>query len=131
MDQIRADTADIPGIRVEVTAPRAGPPTGKPIQIQLSSDYPEVLTSRREDRRGELAKYPEIRDLDNGLPMPGIDWRLEIDKAEAAKYGIGVGAVGSHGAARHQRHEDHRLPAADQRQAGRHHRALPARPAHV
>jgi multidrug efflux pump len=27
--------------------------------------------------------------------MPGIDWRLEIDKAEAAKYGIGVGTVGS------------------------------------
>ena len=27
--------------------------------------------------------------------MPGIDWRLEIDKAEAAKYGIGVGSVGS------------------------------------
>jgi len=27
--------------------------------------------------------------------MPGIDWRLEIDKAEAARYGIGVGAVGS------------------------------------
>ena len=41
-----------------------------------------------------LAKRPEIRDLDNGLPMPGIDWRLEIDKAEAAKYGVGVGEVG-------------------------------------
>jgi multidrug efflux pump len=42
-----------------------------------------------------LAKHPEIRDLDNGLPLPGIDWRLEIDKAEAAKYGVGVTAVGS------------------------------------
>src|SRR5439155_27336335 len=35
MDQMRAKTADIPGILVEVTAPRAGPPTGKPIQVQL------------------------------------------------------------------------------------------------
>ncbi len=40
MDEIRKDTADIPGIKVEVTAPDAGPPTGKPIQIQLASDYP-------------------------------------------------------------------------------------------
>jgi multidrug efflux pump len=95
MDQIRADTANIPGIGVEVTAPRAGPPTGKPIQIQLSSDYPEVLNQTALQIAGELAKYPEIRDLDNGLPMPGIDWRLEIDKAEAAKYGVGVVAVGS------------------------------------
>jgi multidrug efflux pump len=41
-----------------------------------------------------LAARPEIRDLDSGLPLPGIDWQLQIDKAEAAKYGIGVGAVG-------------------------------------
>src|SRR5262245_40130227 len=32
MDAIRAKTADIAGILIEVTAPRAGPPTGKPIQ---------------------------------------------------------------------------------------------------
>jgi multidrug efflux pump len=95
MDEIRAKTAGIPGIKVEVTAPRAGPPTGKPIQIQLASDYPEALAEAARGIAGELAKYKEVRDLDNGLPMPGIDWRLEIDKAEAAKYGIGVSSVGA------------------------------------
>ncbi len=95
MDAIRKDTADIPGIKVEVTAPNAGPPTGKPIQIQLASDYPDALDAAARQVTAELAKRPEIRDLDSGLPMPGIDWRLEIDKAEAAKYGIGVGSVGS------------------------------------
>ena len=43
MDAIRDKTADIPGILVEVTAPRAGPPTGKPIQVQLSAVDPAVL----------------------------------------------------------------------------------------
>src|SRR5262249_55915772 len=43
MDEIRTKTADIPGIKVEVTAPRAGPPPVQPIQIQLSSDYPDAL----------------------------------------------------------------------------------------
>src|SRR5665647_1968320 len=43
MDSIRAKTADIPGILVEVTAPRAGPPTGKPIQVQLSAIDPDQL----------------------------------------------------------------------------------------
>ena len=95
MDEIRQKTADIPGIKVEVTAPRAGPPTGKPIQIQLSSDYRDALDATAREGRGGARQRPEIRDLDNGLPMPGIDWRLEIDKAEAAKYGIGVTAVGS------------------------------------
>ena len=27
--------------------------------------------------------------------MPGIDWKIEVDKAEAAKYGAGVNTVGS------------------------------------
>ena len=85
----------MPGIKVEVTAPQGGPPTGKPIQVQLSSDYPDALRAAALEVGGELAKSPEIRDLDNGLPIPGIDWRLEIDKAEAAKYGIGVGSVGN------------------------------------
>ncbi|MHA1554728.1 MAG: efflux RND transporter permease subunit [Alphaproteobacteria bacterium] len=95
MDDVRKRTADIPGIRVEVTSPDAGPPTGKPVQVQLSSPYPEALTAAARRVAAELALRPEIRDLDDGLPMPGIDWRLEIDKAEAAKYGIGVGSVGS------------------------------------
>jgi multidrug efflux pump len=95
MDDIRARASSIPGIKVEVTAPNAGPPTGKPIQIQFASDNPEALRQTALSVANELAKRPEILDLDNGLPTPGIDWRLEIDKAEAAKFGIGVGSVGS------------------------------------
>lgn len=95
MDEIRERTADIPGIKVEVTAQEGGPPTGKPVQIQLTSNYPEALRAAAIKVADELAARPEIRDLDNGLPMPGIDWRLEIDKAEASKYGIGVGGVGA------------------------------------
>jgi multidrug efflux pump len=91
---IRQRTAHLPGIKVEVTVPQAGPPTGKPIQIQLSSAYPDALTAAAKQVAGELAKRPEIKDLDNGLPMPGIDWKLEVNKPEAAKYGIGVGSVG-------------------------------------
>jgi multidrug efflux pump len=95
MNDIRDRAADIPGIKVEVTAPQGGPPTGKPIQVQLSSDYPDALHAAALQVAGGLAKSPEIRDLDNGLPIPGIDWRLEVDKAEAAKYGIGVSSIGN------------------------------------
>jgi multidrug efflux pump len=94
MEDIRQRTAHLPGIKVEVTTQQAGPPTGKPIQIQLASFSPEALNAAALKVAGELAKRPEIRDLDNGLPMPGIDWRIEINKPEAAQYGIGVGAVG-------------------------------------
>jgi multidrug efflux pump len=94
MNHIRDISADIPGIKVEVTAPTGGPPTGKPIQIQLASDFPEALTEAAKQVTAQLTTRPEIRDLDSGLPLPGIDWQLRIDKVEAAKYGIGVGQVG-------------------------------------
>ena len=53
MDEIRDKTADIPGILVEVTAPRAGPPTGKPIQVQLSALDPELLPAAAQEGRGD------------------------------------------------------------------------------
>jgi multidrug efflux pump len=79
---------------------------------------------------GMLAAAPEIRDLDDGLPLPGIDWRLEIDKAEAAKYGIGVGSVGSvvQLVTNGMKITDYR---PRHRQAGRHHRARARGPAHA
>jgi multidrug efflux pump len=95
MDRIRTETQDIPGILVEVTAPRAGPPTGKPIQVQLSAIDPDKLPAAASKAVGILSQMPAIRDLDDGLPLPGIDWRMEVDKAEAAKFGADINAVGT------------------------------------
>jgi multidrug efflux pump len=95
MDAIRAKTADIAGILIEVTAPRAGPPTGKPIQVQLSAFDPADLPAAASKVAAILAARSDIRDLDDGQPLPGIDWKVEVDKSEAAKYGAGINTVGS------------------------------------
>jgi multidrug efflux pump len=95
MDEMRAKTADIPGILVEVTAPRGGPATGKPIQVQLAALDPAALPAAARKVAAILAQRSDIRDLDDGQPLPGIDWRIEVDKSEAAKYGAGVNTVGS------------------------------------
>jgi multidrug efflux pump len=95
MDAIRVQTADIPGILIEVTAPRAGPPTGKPIQVQIGAIDPAVLPAAANKVAAILGARADVRDLDDGQPLPGIDWRIEVDKSEAAKYGAGVNTVGS------------------------------------
>src|SRR5436190_10505696 len=95
MDAIRAKTADIAGILIEVTAPRAGPPTGKPIQVQLGALDPAELPAAATKVAAILAARSDIRDLDDGLPLPGIDWKIEVNKSEAAKYGAGINTVGS------------------------------------
>ena len=95
MDAIRAKTADIPGVLVEVTAPRAGPATGKPIQIQIGALDPEVLPTVAKKVAAILLRRPDIRDLDDGQPLPGIDWKIEVNTAEAAKFGAGPSIVGT------------------------------------
>jgi multidrug efflux pump len=95
MANLRAQTAEIPGILVEVTAPRAGPPTGKPVQVQLNSLDPDALPAAAKKVATLLAARPDIRDLDDGLPLPGIDWKIKVDKSEAAKYGAGPNTVGA------------------------------------
>ena len=95
MDGIRAATSDIPGILVEVTAPRAGPPTGKPIQVQLGGLDPEALPAAARKVATILARRAEIQDLDDGQPLPGIDWKVNVNQAEAAKFGASPATVGT------------------------------------
>jgi multidrug efflux pump len=95
MEKLRGETRDIPGILVEVAAPNAGPPTGKAVQVELAALDPQKLPEAAQKVAGILSARTDIRDLDNGLPLPGIDWKINVDKAEAAKYGAGVSTVGT------------------------------------
>lgn len=95
MEDIRQRTADIPGIEIAVSKPKAGPPTGKPIQIELSALDPEKLQPAAKKIAAMLAARPDVKDIDDGLPLPGVDWTLRLDRGEAAKVGAGAGTVGT------------------------------------
>ena len=95
MDAMRAKVADIPGILTEVTAPRAGPATGKPVQVQISASDPALLPAAADRVSAIVRARSDIRDLEDGRPLPGVDWKIEVDTAEAAKYAAGVPVVGS------------------------------------
>ena len=95
LDEIREMTSDIPGVIIEVTSPSGGPPTGKPITLEIASVDPELLFPAAIKVADIVRANPDARDVDNGLPLPGIDWQLDVDKAEAAKYGASPLTVGT------------------------------------
>ncbi len=84
----------IPGVKVEVEDQKSGPSQGKDIQIELTAtDYvllrPEVSRVRK-----YLETVPGLMDIEDSSPMPGIEWQVQIDRAEAAKAGSSIRQVG-------------------------------------
>jgi multidrug efflux pump len=42
LEEIRAKTSDLVGIKIETRKPDSGPPIGKPIRIEFSSRFPDA-----------------------------------------------------------------------------------------
>ncbi|RWE87091.1 efflux RND transporter permease subunit [Mesorhizobium sp.] len=95
LDELRGVMAGIPGVDVEVRVPEAGPPTGKPIQIRLSAVDPKGLDDKARAVAARIARVPGVIDISDGLPPPGVDWALDVDRAKAAQYGISPTSVGT------------------------------------
>ncbi len=92
---LRQAMVGIPGVDIQVSVPEAGPPTGKAIQIQLSADDPTNLNEVATQVAARLGEIPDVIDISNGLPPPGVDWELEVDRAAASRYGIAPSTVGA------------------------------------
>ena len=95
LDDLCKATAGIPGVDVEVRVPEAGPPTGKPIQVRISAVDPAGIEKVARDVATRIAKVPNVIDVSDGLPPPGIDWALEVDRSKAAQYGVNPTSVGT------------------------------------
>lgn len=95
LNELRAEMATMPGVEIEVRVPDAGPPTGQPIQIQLSTNDPTNLSDQARMVAARIAQIEGVIDISNGLPPPGVDWAIRVDRAMAARYNVSPAAVGS------------------------------------
>jgi len=95
MAEIRARTATLAGIHVETRKPDAGPPQGKDVQIELRSREPEALPAAADIVRRKMQSMADLRDIEDGKPLPGIEWQLAVDRAQAGRYGADVAQVGN------------------------------------
>lgn len=94
MAEIRNLTNDLAGIVVETREPEAGPPTGKAVQLQLRSMDPDAVDQAAKLIRARFDATEGLRDVEDDLPLAGIEWRMEVDRAEAAKFGLDVSLIG-------------------------------------
>ncbi|MCC3306258.1 efflux RND transporter permease subunit [Sneathiella sp. HT1-7] len=92
---IRERTAHLTGIVVEARKPDNGPPTGKHVQIQLSSRNPDLLPIEIEKIRHHLeTNVSDLIDLEDSRPIPGIEWQVTVDRSQAGRFGADIQTVG-------------------------------------
>ena len=88
---IRNRVADISGLQVQIAAQENGPPAGKAINLRVeSTNYADLVPAVEKLRNYVENELGGTIDVEDGRPSPGIDWKVTIDRVEAAKYGIGV-----------------------------------------
>ena len=95
LERARQATSTLGGVTVEVREAERGPPVGKPIQIQFSAEEKELLDPVVAAVREHIDREMEgLRDIDDTRSLPGIEWQLTVDRAQAAFYNADVSLVG-------------------------------------
>ncbi|MBL8708163.1 MAG: efflux RND transporter permease subunit [Rhodospirillaceae bacterium] len=98
-DAILADlgerSADLPGIHVETRKQEGGPGGGKPIHLEVASRDYALLAPTAQMLRAKLESMPGLVAIEDSLPVPGIEWKINVDRAQAAKFGADVTAIGN------------------------------------
>jgi len=94
--EIRQRTQSLPGVYVGAVEMETGPPVGKDIQIQISSIDREAMYRAAAQVRQWIADNVEgVRDLQDTLPLAGIQWEIDVDRSRAAMLGVNVADVGN------------------------------------
>lgn len=95
LERIREKTRQIPGIEVSAEKEQGGPQSGADIQLQLSSNFTDALNQAADEISRQLLAKDAILTVSDDRSLPGIEWRVDIDRAEASRYGVDVNSLGN------------------------------------
>lgn len=95
--KIRDNVKGIPGAEISVDQEQGGPPTGKPINIEISGDKFEDLISTSAGLKQYLdsLQIPGVEELKTDLQNNKPEIIFNIDRERANREGISTGQVGS------------------------------------
>ena len=95
MDEIRKDVKPQPGVTLTVDKDAAGPPTGKPINLELIGEDLEVLVSLSESVSQRIAEtgIQGIEKLKSSLELGKPELIIDIDRDNARRFGLSTFSI--------------------------------------
>ena len=84
----------LPGIFIDINSSSSGPQAAKPVHLRLKSrDWQDLLIAGQIVRT-RFENTAGLAFVEDSLPLPGIDWQINVDLEKAGRFGADVAAVG-------------------------------------
>jgi multidrug efflux pump len=94
LETVRQRLTNIPGAEITISKAQEGPPTGAPINIEISGSDFRVLGKIAADVRKLIARIPFVEDIqdnyDQGIPSV----KVHVDRQRAALFGLSTDGIG-------------------------------------
>jgi multidrug efflux pump subunit AcrB len=96
LDKIRNAVAGIKGAEISVSQEQNGPPTGKPINIEISAEDFDILTATadRLKRHLDSLQIAGVEELKSDFQSDKPEIVINIDREKANREGISTGQIG-------------------------------------
>ena len=95
IEDIRLRTENMAGLKVLVEAEDGGPPAGAAFEVEVLGADREQVWQAASDLRGWIEQNTTATDVRDTLPLPNIEWRIDIDRERAGVLGASVQEVGT------------------------------------
>ena len=94
-DDILSKSKLLPGIIVEAYKIENKPDTGKDIQMEITSNNKNNLEKVTKLITAKLENMDGIQEVDNTMPLPGIEWIINVDRELAGRFGADISTIGA------------------------------------
>jgi CzcA family heavy metal efflux pump len=95
LDAIRRAVENTPGGELQIEKQRNGPPTGPPINIEISGDDFLKLGNISEQVKREIKDIPGLKDLKSNFDAARPEIKITVDREKAALYGLNTAMIGA------------------------------------
>ena len=94
LEELRQRVKNIAGVKITVDELKEGPPTGPPINIEISGDNFDILNKIAQKVKKIIENIPHIKDVrdDYQGDLPSV--QVKIDRQKTALFGLTTSAIG-------------------------------------
>lgn len=95
LNEMRERVGDVPGVVLEFQEREQGPAAGKPFQLEISARDPALADQAVARIREEMASVGGFTGVEDNRSLPGVEWRLRVNREEAARFDADITSIGS------------------------------------